>query len=195
MSLESIHDHTMTLEEWAALPDDEEGELVDGRLVEEEQVTVLHSVVATWLSYTLEGWAQQHGAFVGGDNTKIKVAPRRGRKPDLWVYLAERTRPRIDAPLVTALPSIVVEIVSKERNDARRDRIDKMGDYARAGIPWYWLVDPQLRTFEIFELGKDGRCAIAAGASEGRIATIPGCEGLVLDLDALWRRGDAFPGE
>jgi hypothetical protein len=45
------------------------------------------------------------------------------------------------------------------------------------------------QTVEILGLGEDGRYSIAASMSEGVIA-VPGCEGLRLDADALWRELD-----
>lgn len=40
--------------------------------------------------------------------------------------------------------------------------------------------------FEVFELTPDGTYARVLAATEGLVAAVPGCEGLVLDLDALW---------
>jgi Uma2 family endonuclease len=34
---------------------------------------------------------------------------------------------------------VVVEIIS--RGSRRIDNVDKHGEYADAGIPWYWIVD------------------------------------------------------
>ena len=51
---------------------------------------------------------------------------------------------------------------------------------------------PEARVLEIFELGADGRYVIALTAADGA-HPVPGCEGLVLDLDALWAEVDRLP--
>ena len=52
------------------------------------------------------------------------------------------------------------------------------------------MVDPKLRALEIYELGADRRYVRALAAANGRLEAIPGCEGLNLDLDALWAEID-----
>lgn len=179
----------MTLEEWAALDDDVEGELVDGVLEEEEMPTVLHELVVTWLTTILRRWTSRRRGFLLGSEAKIAVGPRRGRKLDLSVYLP----PSLPAPsdtLVRVPPHLAVEIASPRPRDVRRDRVEKLADYARAGVRHYCIVDPQLRSFEIYELGQDGRYTIALSAAHGRVR-VPGCPGLTLDLGALWDEVDA----
>jgi len=51
------------------------------------------------------------------------------------------------------------------------------------------IVDPQLRSLEVYELGRDGRYAVARAAGRGRVR-VPGCPGLVLDLGKLWEEVD-----
>jgi hypothetical protein len=46
---------TMTLEEWADLDEDVDGELVDGVLQEEETPSFLHEIIVTWLIAALHG--------------------------------------------------------------------------------------------------------------------------------------------
>jgi len=70
-----------------------------------------------------------------------------------------------------------------------------MRDHAAFGVRLYWILDPQLRSLEIFELGADGRYAQALGATSGSLEEIPGCEGLRLDLDALWWEIDRLADE
>ena len=178
----------MTLEEWAALDEEVEGELVDGILEEEEMPSFLHEIVVAWLIRTLHTWARRRRGLVASSETKIAVGPRRGRKPDVSVYLPGRVPPLSDA-LVRVPPHVAVEVASPRPRDVRRDRVEKLGDYARAGIRYYWIVDPQLRSLEIFELGRDGRYTVALTASRGRVRA-PGCRGLSVDLDALWAEVD-----
>jgi Uma2 family endonuclease len=61
-----------------------------------------------------------------------------------------------------------------------------MTEYAELGVPYYWLLDPALRSFEVFELDSSRRYMRVLAATEGRLEHVPGCAGLILDLDALW---------
>lgn len=181
------------LEAWADLDEDEPGELVDGRIEEEEVPSVLHEAVVAWLMRVLGVWAAQRGGRVFGSELKLGMkAQQRGRKADVTLYLPGSRLPARGSPMVTRPPSVVIEVISPRPRDTRRDRIEKLGEYARFGVRFYWLLDPQVRGLEIFELGEDGRYTVALSASEGAHAA-PGCEGLTLDLDALWKELEELP--
>ena len=166
------------------MDEDESGELVDGRLEEEEVPDLIHELVVIWLGQVLRNWLGRNG-FVFGSEGKYAVRSDRGRKPDLAVYLHPETRRPPARGLVRVPPDIVVEVVSPSPRDERRDRIEKMDEYAAFGVAWYWIIDPRLLSLEIFEL-TSGRYARAARATEGRFETVPGCPGLQLDLDEIW---------
>jgi Uma2 family endonuclease len=190
---EAWSDRPLSLEEWAAMPEDEPGELVNGRLVEEEDGGYAHELIIGWLIRILGTWAAARGGRVGTSDAKFAVMPARGRKPDLTVYLPGSPKPPARG-LIRVPPDIAVEVVSPTPRDGRRDRVEKVKEYAAFRVRWYWIVDPQLRSLEIFELGADGRYAVAAGATEGVLDSIPGGDGLTLDIDALWREMDWFEG-
>jgi len=175
----------LSLDDWYALPEDEPGELVDGRLEEEEVSDYLHELLVILLGQALGNWIFPRGGLVAGSDAKFAVGSRRGRKPDLSVYLPGGQRPPARG-LIRVPPDIAIEIVSPTPRDGRRDRVEKMADYAAFGVAWYWLLDPQLRSLEILRLDLQGLYLHVLGASTGTLREIPGCEGLTLDLDALW---------
>lgn len=174
----------LSLDDWYALPEDEPGELVEGRLEEEEVPDYLHEQLVIFLGSVLHNWIFPQGGSVAGSEAKFAVSSRRGRKPDLSVYLPGRRPPA--RGLIRVPPDIAIEIVSPTPRDGRRDRVEKMADYAAFGVAWYWLLDPQLRSLEILQLDAQGLYLHVLGASSGTLREIPGCEGLTLDLDAFW---------
>ena len=190
---EQAVDPEMTLAQWADMGEDEPGELVDGRLVEEEDVGALHDAIVAWFVWLLKSWLISRGGFVLVSDTRFGVSPRRGRKPDVSVYFAGRKPPA--QGLVTTPPDIMIEVISPRPRDARRDRVEKTNEYADFGVRFYWIVDPALRSFEIFELGADGRYVKDLGAASGVLEKVPGCEGLVINLDALWDEASLLEGD
>lgn len=185
---------TMTDEEWANLPEDEAGELVDGVLVEEEVPDWIHETVVLWLATTLRLWAKPRGGRVAGSELKYILRPGRGRKPDISMILPGQRPPPARGALRKPA-DVLVEVVSPSPRDVRRDRIEKLREYAAFGVRHYWLLDPAMRTFEMYELNAQGRYEQVGGATSGKLENIPGCDGLVLDFDELWAELDEFDAE
>ncbi len=194
MLIESAAATELSLADWYDLPEDEPGELVDGRLVEEEVPSYVHEMLVLFLGAILRDWVVPLGGFAAGSGAKFAISPRRGRKPDLSVYLPGSRRPPLRGPIEVP-PDIAVEVVSPTPRDGRRDRVEKVDDYAAFGVRYYWILDPELRSLEILEIGPDGRYTHALGATEGVVASIPGCDGLEIDLDELWAEIDRLAAE
>jgi Uma2 family endonuclease len=189
---EPLQGRRITLAEWLALPEDVEGELVDDRLREEEMPDAIHELAVSWLICFLRGWIEGEG-FVFGSELKLAISERRGRKADVAVFLPGRRPPPRRGRLAEP-PDIVVEVVTPTPRDERRDRIEKMTDYAELGVASYWLLDPALRSLEVFQLGADGRYVRALGATGGRVS-VPGLDRLELDLEALFAELDRLGPE
>jgi Uma2 family endonuclease len=174
----------LALDEWAALPEDAEGELVDGYLTEEEVPDPIHGLAVSWLIALFRAWLGGRTGFVFDSDVKFAVTPTRGRKPDVSLYFPGRPAPPRRGVLRDP-PDIMVEVVSPSPADERRDRVEKMDEYAAFGVRYYWLVDPALGSLEIFELDA-GRFARSAAITAGVLRDVPGCPGLELDVDQLW---------
>jgi Uma2 family endonuclease len=89
-------------------------------------------------------------------------------QPDLLVIRSARLHIYRAEGIVAEPPDIVVEIMSPSTRGT--DQVRKMALYARAGVPEYWLVDPERRMMVIHRLAGDEYAAIAADA-EGVIVS------------------------
>jgi len=50
------------------------------------------------------------------------------------------------------IPDLVVEMLSE--STTKNDKEDKFYEYEKAGIPEYWIVDPETKTIEVYTLEK-----------------------------------------
>lgn len=80
-------------------------------------------------------------------------------------------------------PDWVCEISSP--STARRDRITKADLYLRAGVPHYWLVDPEARTLEALEASQ-GRWLRLGAWTDGDRAAIPPFEAVPMDVGSMF---------
>lgn len=189
-----IVDPPMGIEQWARLDEEHGGELASGVLVEQEMPSYIHEATLTWLLELLLGWGRAQGARVVGSGLRYALTEDTGRSPDLSVFLAGTPRPPTRG-IVHTPPSIMVEVVSPTPSDARRDRIEKLSEYAAFGVRWYWLIDPQLRSVEVLELDDRGRYVHVVNATGGVVHDVPGCPGLKFGVDELWRELDTAIAE
>ena len=157
---------------------------------DEEAADLPQETAVAWLGTLLRAWVVALDGFAFGSEVKFALSNLRGRKADLSVFFPGRPPLPRRGP-VTIPPDIAVEVVSPSPSDQRRDRITKLTEYAAFGVRFYWMLDPSARTFEILELGSDGRYVHALGATEGTLSQVPGCAGLSLDLDELGARSIA----
>ena len=184
----------LTIESWVALPEDDERELVDGKQSPAEMPSFVHEAVVFWLMRVLGAWAETNGARVYGSGAKFALSNSRGRLADISVFFHGTRRPPPHGACTTP-PDVFVEVVSPSPSDGRCDRVEKLLEYSEFGVRFYWLVDPEERTFEIFELGARGRYELAVAAVRGRVEAVPGLDGCVIDVDALFREVDAVIAE
>lgn len=82
---------------------------------------------------------------------RVRLWPGKIREPDVIFMLSEHTDRMKNEVWEGA--DLVMEIVSDD--DRRRDLETKRFEYARAGIPEYWIVDPQSQQITVLRLEGD----------------------------------------
>ena len=123
-------------------------ELSSGRLHVLEMPTPDHQRVVRRLARFLEAWTDVHGGEVFFAPLPVRLWSEKFREPDVMLFLAEhgaRVKERYVEP-----PDLVIEVVSP--STAVVDRGEKLWEYARAGIPEYWVVDPAAGMVDVFVL-------------------------------------------
>lgn len=80
----------------------------------------------------------------------LRIREGKYREPDILVLRDAGDPRRADARWTGA--DLVVETVSPD--DPRRDYVVKRSDYAEAGIPEYWIVDPRREVVTVLALGE-----------------------------------------
>lgn len=81
---------------------------------------------------------------------RVRIKPGVFRQPDI-VYLG-KSRRELRGEEYWSGADLVVEVVSGSASDRVRDLVTKRRDYAEAGIPEYWIVDPQQETITVLQL-------------------------------------------
>ena len=111
-----------------------------------------HQAISRFLFLALLAFVQQRGGTVFYAPLRVRVAPRRFREPDLVVLLDKHDSRNQNAFWLGA--DIVVEIVGPDHIE--RDTIIKRADYAGAGIPEYWIVQPEEEMITVLKLRENG---------------------------------------
>jgi Uma2 family endonuclease len=70
-------------------------------------------------------------------------------QPDI-LFFRNGNRPRREDARFAGVPDLVVEVLSPKT--AERDRTIKLEAYRQAGVPEYWMVDPDACTLEVYIL-------------------------------------------
>jgi Uma2 family endonuclease len=158
-------------------------EIYDGRLISMALApNMYHQRLVARLFRLLDGFAQSHqlGEVILAPMDVI-LAEDNTAQPDL-LYISKENA-GIARDWVRGAPDLVVEILSP--SSIRRDRYEKLEQYARFGVKEYWIVDPANRSLEILAL-QEKRFAVHSSAAETGQADSKVLAGLAIDVANLF---------
>jgi Uma2 family endonuclease len=161
-------------------------EWVDGVIEVVSPNSLRHQQLTGLLYLLLRFWveAKDLGEVVQENLLMRLTAPiQAARVPDI-LFVALQHLDRLRPTALEGPADLVVEVISPE--SIARDRGAKFVEYEQAGIPDYWLIDPEREQAEFYELGPDGRYRLALGGRNGHYRSRV-LEGFTLELDWLWQ--------
>lgn len=176
-------DDLVTAEDFLAWCDeDTHAEWIGGTVQMMSPASTNHQLIVDFLIKVLGIYVEQRhlGTLISaplrlrmGDNV---------REPDL-MFVTTAHADRLRSTYLEAPADLVIEIVSPE--SVGRDRGEKWVEYAKAGIPEYWLIDPENRWAEFYRL-EGTRYGTTLAAAAG-VYESPVLAGFRLDIEWLWQ--------
>jgi Uma2 family endonuclease len=178
-----------TYDDLLALPDNLLGQIVDGDLIASPRPVLAHARVASVLGMDL-GTPFERGRGGPGGWWIVHEPELHLRSdilvPDLAGWRCERQPTPPDGAFATLAPDWVCEVLSP--STAGLDRIRKMPIYAREGVQHVWLVDPDVRSLEVYRREGSAWLRVNAFADNERVRAEP-LAAVELELEALWKNG------
>ena len=168
------------------LPDNLIGEILNGQLVTQPRPAPKHARAASIIGGEMVPPFDQGRNGPGGWWILFEPELHLGRHilvPDLAGWRKERMPTFPEEAYFTQAPDWVCEVLSP--GTARTDRVVKMPIYAGQGVQWLWLVEPILRTLEVFRLHEGHWLLEAAWQQEDEVRAPPFAE-IAFSLGGLW---------
>jgi Uma2 family endonuclease len=125
-------------------------ELSDGRIEVLPMPNPLHQRIALYLYLALRAsvLATSRGEVLVAP-LPVRLKPGKYRDPDIAFFKPGRIP---DPECQPEGADLVIEVVSDDEEDRRRDLVTKRQEYAEACIAEYWIVDPKTETISVLVL-------------------------------------------
>ena len=178
-----------TYDDLIAVPEHLVAEIIDGELITSPRPASPHAFASSAMLAALHG--RFHGPPGGADAPGgwcILFEPELHLGadvlvPDIAGWRLERMPTVPDVVGFTLAPDWVCEVISG--STARIDRTRKMPIHAREAVRHLWLVDPVLRTLEVYRLAA-GRWMVASAHGGPELGHAEPFEAVALDMARWW---------
>jgi Uma2 family endonuclease len=170
--------------EYLTRPDLRHLERVHGRVEVLAVPSIAHQRIMFFLARLLADFVEARGlGSVLPSGTRVRTRHGRYREPDVAVLTREHASREDD--LYWDGADLVCEIVSPD--DPTRDLVVKRREYAAAGIPEYWIVDPREERVLVLVLDEgSGRYREAGDQGRGETLRSVLLEGFAVEVGAIF---------
>lgn len=177
-----------TYDDLESVPDDKIGEIVNGELIVSPRpaarATRSASRLGGLLTPPFDVGAGGPGGWIILDEPEIHIGGE-AAVPDLAGWRRERMPELPDVAAFELSPDWACEVLSPSTEAF--DRGEKMPLYARWGVRHSWLVDPIVKTVEVFRLEGDKWLLLETFVGDRKARAEP-FDAIELDLSLLWAR-------
>jgi Uma2 family endonuclease len=158
-------------------------ELARGKIVMAPAPDDRHQHISGELFFALKAHVDAHQlGVVRHAPYDVRLFPGTIRQPDL-VFIRSEHMDRIVGRYFDGPPDWVAEIISPGSREL--DEEVKLVEYAQAGVPEYWLVDPENRTIRVYTLQGEAY-TLTSTASSGQVAHSTTIEGFEVPVGGVF---------
>ena len=155
-------------------------EFTDGFIEVLPMPTERHQIILSFLYVAFRAYIMPLGGRVLFSPLRLRIRKDKYREPDL-ILLRSTDDPRRENRYWNGA-DLTLEVVSDDK--PKRDLVDKPVDYAEAGVPEYWIVNPLTETITVLRL--EGKSYAEHGVfARGTTATSPSLAGFAVNVDAV----------
>jgi Uma2 family endonuclease len=171
-------------EEYLALDTNHLIEFSQGYLEVLPMPTIPHQDITIFLFEVLKAFVVRHllgKVYIAP--VRVRIGRREYREPDV-IFISNERWEKVEGNYPDG-GDLVMEVVSGSPADRDRDLVRKRRDYALAGIPEYWIIDPQEEV--IFVLRLEGKEYVEHGHfGAGDVATSALLPGFSVAVSDVW---------
>src|SRR5215467_3555756 len=143
----------LTIADLDAMPEDgQRYEIIEGELFVSCAPGLTHQNVSVNLVIDLGNFLSENPIGKIWTTPSVIFSELSGVIPDIVFISKDRLAEIASGEKITGSPDLVIEIVSPGAGNERRDRVAKRQLYGKHGVREYWIVDPYLRSVEVYLL-------------------------------------------
>lgn len=165
-----------SIEEWLALPEEVQVELIDGEFVKRASPAWTHGVSQGSLSRLVgehfhrpAGGSKPGGWWIAPEIDLVLNGD--GFRPDMAGWRRSRV-PEMPKEWPTRLtPDWIAEVVSP--SNSTNDTVKKLQRYHAAGVTHYWLLDPEQGSLHVYRHQPEGYLLVLAAQRPQRVRAEP----------------------
>ena len=159
-------------------------ELSNGEIMMPSPAADAHQSASLELSHALKLFVDEHDlGIVRYAPMSVRLWEGKIREPDV-LFIRREHADRL-GKTVHGVPDWVAEIIS--RKTKKTDEVDKLAEYAQAGVPEYWLLHYKRRTIRVYMLPAGAsEYTLAATYSAGDIARSETITGFEVPVDKIF---------
>lgn len=172
-----------TYEDYCRLPEGAPYQLIGGKLVMTPSPTPYHQMVSMKLELQMATYVLEKGlGIVLHAPLDVYLDETETYQPDI-IFISNERLNIIEEKCIKGAPDLVVEILSP--NTGYYDLRSKYKVYEKKGVQEYWIVDPQVKSIQIFRL-QEGKFVLDQEVEEQGVVKSRVIPGLEIRLESIF---------